>query len=278
MTQLTVPRLLAELVDDAGLFPPTQLSMTAAVERHRGDRRRESPILTHRFLCPASRLGELRAALTEGDDLTVGVIGDTGVAGVPVVVAEVLADARLTLSSIDVAVADARAVVDAIGTLTGLPAGVSAWVEPARGPGWLDAVGALRGSTVGAKLRCGGASAAAFPTVDEVAAFIRRCVGDGVRFKATAGLHRAVRGVDEDDGVVHHGYLNLLVATARAVAGDAAAEVAAAVACTDAAALTAQARALPDDAAARARDAFVCYGSCSTAEPLAAAIALGLVA
>ena len=45
------------------------------------------------------------------------------------------------------------------------------------------------------------------PTVEEVAAFVRRCREDGVLFKATAGLHHAYR---TDAG--EHGFLNLLAA------------------------------------------------------------------
>jgi len=54
------------------------------------------------------------------------------------------------------------------------------------------------------KIRCGGAS---IPTVEEVAAFVRRCREDGVRFKATAGLHHAY-----PTGAGEHGFLNLLAA------------------------------------------------------------------
>jgi len=46
----------------------------------------------------------------------------------------------------------------------------------------------------------------------ELAAFVHACWVRTVPFKATAGLHRAVRAVDERDGLVHHGFLNLLVA------------------------------------------------------------------
>ena len=38
------------LVDDAGLFPPTSLSMTEAIERYQGTLAAASPVLTHRFL------------------------------------------------------------------------------------------------------------------------------------------------------------------------------------------------------------------------------------
>ena len=54
------------------------------------------------------------------------------------------------------------------------------------------------------KIRCGGA---AIPSVDDVAAFVRRCRHDGVLFKATAGLHHAY---PTEAG--EHGFLNLLAA------------------------------------------------------------------
>ena len=53
------------------------------------------------------------------------------------------------------------------------------------------------------KLRCGGARV---PSVDEVAQFVRRCREQGLRFKATAGLHHAFPTGGE------HGFLNLLAA------------------------------------------------------------------
>ena len=59
------------------------------------------------------------------------------------------------------------------------------------------------------KIRCGGA---AIPSVEELAAFIRRCRDDGVLFKATAGLHHAY-----PTAAGEHGFLNLLAA---AVFGD----------------------------------------------------------
>jgi hypothetical protein len=54
------------------------------------------------------------------------------------------------------------------------------------------------------KLRCGGA---AIPSVEEVAAFVRRCRDEGTLFKATAGLHHAYPTVAGE-----HGFLNLLAA------------------------------------------------------------------
>ena len=54
------------------------------------------------------------------------------------------------------------------------------------------------------KLRCGGSRV---PGVSEVADFIRSCRTRGAVFKATAGLHHAVRAGGQ------HGFLNLLAAS-----------------------------------------------------------------
>ncbi len=59
------------------------------------------------------------------------------------------------------------------------------------------------------KIRCGGA---AIPSVEEVAAFVRRCRDGAVLFKATAGLHHAY-----PTAAGGHGFLNVLAA---AVFGD----------------------------------------------------------
>ena len=49
-----------------------------------------------------------------------------------------------------------------------------------------DGVVYVEGTT---KLRCGGSNV---PSVDRVAAFVRPCRSEGLRFKATVGLHHAL--------------------------------------------------------------------------------------
>ena len=57
-----------------------------------------------------------------------------------------------------------------------------------------------------------------FPSPEELAGFLWACAEAAVNFKATAGLHGAVRHRDERTGFVHHGFLNLVLGTARAAA------------------------------------------------------------
>jgi hypothetical protein len=119
------------------------------------------------------------------------------------------------------------------------------------------------------KIRCGGASV---PPVEDVAAFVRRCRDDGVRFKATAGLHHAY---PTEAG--EHGFLNLLAAV---VFGD---EENALRAPHGSFALDAESfrwgdRAASPDELARVRASlFHSIGSCSFFEPVGELHELGIL-
>ncbi len=116
------------------------------------------------------------------------------------------------------------------------------------------------------KLRCGGARV---PSVDEVAEFIRRCRSDGLRFKATAGLHHAL----PTDG--EHGFLNLLAAC---VFGDEEELLATRDVALDAESFRANGRSAGAGECARVRrELFASIGSCSFAEPVGELKALGIL-
>ncbi len=287
--------LLAALVDDAGLFPPESLSMASALARHRADESAGYPMLSGRFLCPASRIGELRtewarlAADEDGARLRLGVILDTGLDGLDAAVSDVASDPALALEVVEVTAPSAEAVDAALEALTGFEP--AAFVEGPRSPEWVKAVaaagaraggpgGASPGEPVGlrgAKVRCGGARAELFPSPEELAAFICACFEHGVPFKATAGLHGAVRHTDPGTGCVHHGFLNLLLAAVAAAMGASVDDVAIVLAATDRQALAAEARAVSGRELSAARLLFRAYGSCSTSEPREEAAALGLL-
>jgi hypothetical protein len=148
-------------------------------------------------------------------------------------------------------------------------------VEPRRGrPEWLQGVRRVAEAGCWPKLRCGGKSVESFPSVEEVADFLAIATGTGAPFKATAGLHCAIRHHDERTGLTHHGLLNMLMGTAHAVSGASAHE---ALRCTDAAALAAEAGALSEEGSRALREVFACYGSVSLAAPVADLIRLGLL-
>ena len=131
----------------------------------------------------------------------------------------------------------------------------------------------LAGTPYLAKLRTGGVRADLHPDEAELAAAIVAAVTAGVPFKATAGLHHAVRNTDPATGFEQHGFLNLLVATDAALDGADAATVAGWLGERDG-------RRLADRAAGlspRARESFRSFGTCSIDEPVAELAALGLL-
>jgi hypothetical protein len=121
------------------------------------------------------------------------------------------------------------------------------------------------------KLRCGGVR---IPPAEEVAAYVVEAARFSLPFKATAGMHAAVRGWESTDGRPHHGYLNLVLAVARALHEDDVLDV---VRCTDAAALADEARGLSADVVTATRWLLHSYGSCDTSRPVTDAQELGLV-
>lgn len=293
----TIKILLRGLVDDAGLFPPTALPMRWALERHREDQRASHPMHTGRFLCPASRWTEFREALEETDRIDVGLIVDTEEA-----LAEAAADGdpRVRVAHYEAKVPGVdigktarylRAVAGAASPKRkGLfaradarpsprsEAGRPVYVELDRGRSGRDSVAELAGAPgLGAKVRCGGTKTEAFPSPDELSAFIAACVEHAVPFKATAGLHHAVLYTDPDTGFRHFGYLNLLLATAAAVAGDGPNRVRGTLVIGDPDELTARIRGIDRGTAARTRELFHSYGSCSTRSPVTDARGLGLL-
>ena len=148
-------------------------------------------------------------------------------------------------------------------------------IEPRRGgPDWLASISKVAEHGSWPKLRCGGVSAENFPSVKEVADFLAVINDGGASFKATAGLHNAVRHTDPRTGFTHHGFLNMLVATGRALSGG---DVREALASTDSEALAKEAGALSDQAQHAERSVFASYGSCSLTDPITDLSALGLL-
>ncbi|MGI5286007.1 hypothetical protein ACQEVF_22100 [Nonomuraea polychroma] len=249
--------LYTALVDDAGLFPPTSLHMDEALARYRRDVERGNPVLTHRFLCPASRLDRLR-----GKDYRprrMGLIVDTP---------EVPAFDDLPVDIVEMPLPDGTSVATLADQLR-LPDGVRLFAEVVPGKMAVDVP-----DGVGLKVRCGGLAADAFPPVEHLAMFIKFCVDNDVPFKATAGLHHAIRHFDPSLGVDRHGFLNLALAVCEAVEGR---DPAPALRTTDVGHLVRLAQSVPEETAKRARRLLVSYGSCSTSTPVEDLRTLGLI-
>jgi hypothetical protein len=261
--------LLGRLIDHAALFPPASMDMPDALAADRAARASDEAWMLDRFIVPASRLAELPQ-----DAPHLSVVLDRGEQDLETVI-ESVADGRA------VELVEAKIDVEWIPDTTELVRqklpGVDAYWELPPSRALRGEVAAVREAGAGAKIRCGGTT---FPSVEEVAAFVAACRDEGVRFKATAGLHHAIRTPEA------HGFLNLLAAAVFAHAdGLGEDELAALLAEEDPAAFAVVADGLAAHghhagaaaiAAARA-ELFTAYGSCSFSEPVEDLTALGIL-
>ncbi|MGW2473231.1 hypothetical protein [Streptomyces sp. NPDC001665] len=277
---MSFPLAFRHLVDDAAVFPPGLAPLPRAVAEHAGHLASGYAELVGPFVIDADRLGELAAlvepALFPGG-LRVSVVA--GPAALPTVLAALAGTDRLVPAAVEFKPDPARPPGPQIEELAalGLPGTVYVEVPRPGTPAWEQVLAPAVRRGFRLKFRTGGTEAAAFPTEEEVAAWIHGAVAAGAAFKCTAGLHHAVRHTAATTGFEHHGYLNVLLATARARAGAPLPEVRTALAERDPQALARAVTALPAAEATAAREAFVSYGSCSVREPLEDLTALGLL-
>lgn len=290
--------LLGGLIDDAAQFPPARLPLDDALAGYRRNRDGPHAWLQGRFLCPSHLLADLPADQSSPPapevQPWVGAVVAPDRAS-PDALAEVLAARDPRVTAVEVALpADPGGWAEYLAALE-VPTTVRrAYLEvPVRALDPAEAVALLaaarehpRQVEIAAKLRCGGVTADAVPPVEVVAAFLAACVARAVPFKATAGLHHPLRHLDEDDGWVHHGFLNVLGGAVLHHAGAVGAtDLGAVVAETDPAAFAVSPSAFAwrgaeadAGAVARARTIVHGQGSCSFDEPVTDLRALGMIA
>ena len=276
----SVPELIVGLIDDAAAFPPASTPLPEAVAAHRRHRSAWYAPAIGPLLVPASEVAAVPALLGPDESLAVGLIGDTGLAGLPAAVAAATADTRIVLRQVEVAVAKRGedpqpGLRTLVPRLAGWP-GLTGYAETPLAWGLLGALDAIAearagGALIAPKFRTGGLAAELFPTPMELAAVICACRDRTLPFKLTAGLHRAIRRPDPDTGFVHHGFLNILAGTLRAAAGAEVMEVAELLGATSPQVVV---NALPVDLY---RPLWVAFGSCSVAEPVEDLVELGLI-
>ena len=244
--------LLERLIDHAALFPPASMSMEDALAEDRAARESPYEWMLDRFVCPASRLGEL-----DGPDAPVSVVLD-GPLEEPAAAIEVrLKEAR----------PDSRELLRLASELGEWSDEV--YYELLLDYSWRDSVPATVGAiaAVGGrvKLRCGGE---VVPPVEQVALVMVSCHATRVVMKATAGLHHPLRSGSE------HGFLNFLCAAVHS--GDALEAVGAILAEESLDGLPLSSLTAERVRATRER-LFKGFGSCSWREPVDDLRALGLL-
>ncbi|MBE1501806.1 hypothetical protein H4696_008906 [Amycolatopsis lexingtonensis] len=260
-----IPALFTGLCDDAAVFPPGLAPLPDAVAAHDGYSAAWYTDLVGPLVVAAPALGELAGVLGARETpLPLAVTLPGGPAQLPGVLAAV-PRLPVDLQALEIAVPDGMGpdeVLDEVSAATA-PVYVEIPRDERRGP----LLRALAGTGHRAKFRTGGVRAELYPDEAELAGAIRAAVAAGVPFKATAGLHHALRNTDPDTGFEQHGFLNLLLAAADPDRAEAL------LAERDGPAVAALVRDLP--AGVRAR--FTSFGTCSITDPLTELAELGLL-
>ncbi|MEV0898879.1 hypothetical protein [Actinoplanes sp. NPDC049802] len=247
--------LFTGLLDDAAIFPPGDLPMPDAVRAHRD--RRESGLapLLGPFICTLARWDELVAATAGGPPLRVSLI---------------LPDLATELPehpSVEIVSVEAPAVSGYGGALTAYHEILCDEITATR-------VAALRDAGLRLKIRTGGVRADAFPSEAQLARALWSAVRGGLSFKLTAGLHDPIRHRDPATGFEHHGYLNVILATARALQGY---DIERALADQDGDRVANAVAGIDEVLVKAVRHHFVSFGTCSISQPVDGLLRFGLL-
>ena len=216
--------LMAGAVDYAGLFPPAQLQLADALAEYRRALAGADAWMLGRFIVPAVQLSVLADAVVRDAH-------DARGWTVSAIVREHMDEDAAAVQAFNRRAANQHVRVDTIecrpsssDSITWLAKTFSpaftVHVEVGVGPTARDDLRVVARHQLRAKVRTGGLAPDAFPAPASLVAFIESARDVGVPFKATAGLHHAMRGAyplsDEigAQSATMHGFVNLMLATA----------------------------------------------------------------
>ncbi|QVQ50149.1 hypothetical protein J4H86_14395 [Spiractinospora alimapuensis] len=245
-------------------------------------------MLTHRLLCPSTRLGEVREVLRPDDAIDLVLIVNEGIDGVAPAVAEIAAEPRLRLVALECPVYaletsdPAGALALALGGLEGarIPFEVSLCMLPAhiRQSGVMAAAIAERDHArpVAVKLWCGPDAEGEYPTDDDLAGALCSVARVGGETRAAAGLHHTAVRTPSEAGPGPHGFLNLVLAAADAATGEDFSSVAETLRVTDTAAVVERLLKLTHTQARAARRLLTTFGAADPRAPIRLAQQAGI--
>jgi hypothetical protein len=290
---------MSGLVDYAGLFPPAALDMTTAVRNYAAYVADDHRRALGRFIVPAGRLEEFEEAAAShlgrpGRWHLSVLIGPDVEAGMSRVLdfnrrhRPGRGTGRATIDVLEVK-ATTAAEITTVAHVRPPEVALAIEVPTAADPSAL--IGEIARAGGRAKIRTGGVTADAIPSAAEVVRFLRACARAAVGFKATAGLHHAVRGeyrltyAPDSPTAVMHGFLNVFCAAAFVRTGIPATDAVAMMEETspeafqfDGSGVTWRSRRITTPAITAARANYsLSFGSCSFTEPIDELRALHLI-
>ena len=218
--------LVSSMLDYAGLYPPASLDEPSVVANFASLHASSRAWMLGRLVWPAARLDRLSELAsgaapvaqppeTEGAWPVTALLGDAGTPEfartADLVRAfndrhEQIGAPAMRVDSVEFKVADPHTVDSA---LDALPEDVWPYVEIPLDADPRGVIAAISGVEAAAKFRTGGTTAAAHPTARALSGAIAACAQAGVAFKATAGLHRAMRHWNAAAGAHQFGFLSL---------------------------------------------------------------------
>lgn len=212
--------LMARAIDYAGLFPPAGLPMAEAAANYGKYLHGEQSGLLGRIVIPATRLEEFarvfeQECCVEQEPPWLLSLLSSKDAVADMQRMENFSQGAALLDAIEMSAASPE---EADALLTAYPQELVRFVEcdpAALGP----LLPVLQRHGAAAKLRTGGLTPEAVPTVEVLADFMLACAEAEVPWKATAGLHHALRGefpVSYQPGCAQaamHGFLNVMTAS-----------------------------------------------------------------
>jgi hypothetical protein len=260
--------------------------MEPAVVEFARQRRTEEAWILARFVVPAARLEEMETAMgrhrTTFDGnwpISALVGGDLGAAREQIDAFNARNEGRARVESLEYKPTDEADIAAAARAFDGY----EIFFELAHGTDLAPKMARVAEHGGAAKIRTGGITPEAFPSVADTAAFIEAAHAAKIPFKATAGLHHPLRGayrLTYEDGSPRgtmHGFLNLFLTAALvhhgAIDSTNAKELlgersAGALDFSPAGVAWQGFRLSSDDLASARRDFVRSYGSCSFQEPV----------
>jgi hypothetical protein len=291
VTTASARALLTGLVDYAGLFPPAGLGMGDAVAEYARLHREPEAWMLGRFVVPAARFDELEPAM-KGHEAPLPLTALVGPA-FETHAAEVVAFNGRHAGRAHVVSVEFRAFTRAEleTALDTIPPGLVIYVELPLDDTLDELLPIVKARGARAKVRTGGVEPDVIPEPDPLARFLEACAWAEVPFKATAGLHHAVRAEHpltyetNAPRSTTHGFLNVFTAATLVHAGIKREELEKVLCETDPSAFRLEDEGLAwrerrvetGDVLKTRRELAISFGSCSFAEPVADLRALGVI-
>ncbi|MBD2445570.1 hypothetical protein H6G76_00085 [Nostoc sp. FACHB-152] len=220
----SIKTLFSSIVDYAGLFPPAKLTMEEAIANYVRYQNTCHHWMLGNFVLPVSRINEFEQLLLklpiEASKTThwrLSVIISQEVESAIAKIQALNDNPKIAIASLEFPPLSLREI-DQI--FLYLPADIEAFFEIPYNEDLKAYLTVLQRLGISAKIRAGGLSAEAFPTISQLYRFIFACAEAQVAFKATAGLHHPLPGnypltyEPDSSNAMMYGFLNVAVLAA----------------------------------------------------------------